>query len=66
MLTSAPYVPMLFMGEEFGEKNPFQYFVSHGDPDLVKAVQEGRKREFEYFFHSQRRRISRSTVTRHF
>ena len=51
-MLSAPFVPMLFMGEEFGENNPFQYFISHGDPDLVKAVQEGRKREFEYFFHS--------------
>ncbi|MDT0644066.1 malto-oligosyltrehalose trehalohydrolase [Zunongwangia sp. F363] len=45
----SPMVPMLFMGEEFAEDHPFQYFVSHGDPDLVKAVQEGRKREFEYF-----------------
>ncbi|MCX2837398.1 malto-oligosyltrehalose trehalohydrolase [Salinimicrobium sp. MT39] len=51
-LLSAPFVPMLFMGEEFGEKNRFQYFISHGDPDLVKAVQEGRKSEFKYFFHS--------------
>jgi len=51
-ILSAPFVPMLFMGEEFGEDNPFQYFISHGDPDLVKAVQEGRKREFEYFFQS--------------
>ncbi len=51
-MISSPYVPMLFMGEEFGEKNRFQYFVSHGDADLVKAVQEGRKKEFEYFFHS--------------
>lgn len=51
-MLSAPFVPMLFMGEEFGENNRFQYFVSHGDPDLVKAVQEGRKKEFEYFFHS--------------
>ncbi|UZH55079.1 malto-oligosyltrehalose trehalohydrolase [Salinimicrobium tongyeongense] len=51
-MLSAPFVPMLFMGEEFGEKNRFQYFVSHGDASLVKAVQEGRKREFEYFFHS--------------
>ena len=50
MITSA-FVPMLFMGEEFAEENPFQYFISHGDKDLVKAVQEGRKREFEYFFH---------------
>ncbi|MHA6280579.1 malto-oligosyltrehalose trehalohydrolase [Salinimicrobium sp. CAU 1759] len=52
IMLTAPFVPMLFMGEEFGEKKPFQYFISHEDPDLVKAVQEGRKREFEYFFHS--------------
>lgn len=52
LLLSAPFVPMLFMGEEFGETNPFQYFINHTDPDLVKAVQEGRKKEFEYFFHS--------------
>ena len=45
----SPLVPMLFMGEEYGETAPFQYFVSHGDPDLVKAVQEGRKREFSTF-----------------
>ncbi len=45
----SPLVPMLFMGEEYGETAPFQYFVSHGDPDLVKAVQEGRKREFRAF-----------------
>lgn len=52
VLLTAPFVPMLFMGEEFGETNPFQYFVSHGDPDLVKAVREGRKREFEYFLQT--------------
>ncbi|MDT8285713.1 MAG: malto-oligosyltrehalose trehalohydrolase [Elusimicrobiales bacterium] len=45
----SPYIPMLFMGEEYAEKNPFQYFVSHGDPGLVKAVREGRKREFAAF-----------------
>src|SRR5690606_9927498 len=49
----APFVPMLFMGEEFAEEHPFQYFVSHGDKDLVKAVQEGRKREFEYFNYNK-------------
>lgn len=49
VILTSPFVPMLFMGEEFAEDTPFQYFVSHGDPDLVKAVQEGRKREFEYF-----------------
>ncbi len=45
----SPAVPMLFMGEEYGEKNPFQYFVSHTDPALVEAVREGRSREFAYF-----------------
>lgn len=45
----SPYIPLLFMGEEYGEEAPFMYFVSHSDPDLVKAVREGRKREFEAF-----------------
>ncbi len=45
----APMIPLLFMGEEYGETAPFQYFVSHSDPDLVRAVQEGRKREFSGF-----------------
>ena len=45
----SPYVPMLFMGEEYGETNPFQYFVSHGDPELVDAVRQGRRREFAAF-----------------
>jgi maltooligosyltrehalose trehalohydrolase len=45
----SPFTPMLFQGEEYAEPAPFQYFVSHGDPDLVKAVQEGRKREFQAF-----------------
>jgi maltooligosyltrehalose trehalohydrolase len=39
-------LPLLFMGEEYGEPNPFQYFTSHGDPALAKAVSEGRKKEF--------------------
>lgn len=42
----SPYVPLLFMGEEYGEKTPFHYFTSHTDPDLVAAVREGRRREF--------------------
>ena len=45
----SPYVPMLWMGEEYGETNPFLYFVSHGDPELVEAVRAGRRREFEAF-----------------
>jgi maltooligosyltrehalose trehalohydrolase len=42
----SPYIPLLFMGEEYGETAPFFYFIEHGDPELVKAVREGRKREF--------------------
>jgi maltooligosyltrehalose trehalohydrolase len=45
----SPHVPMLFMGEEYGEKNPFQYFISHTEEELVQMVREGRKKEFSYF-----------------
>lgn len=45
----SPYVPMLFMGEEYGEKNPFLYFVHHEDETLAKSICEGRKEEFSYF-----------------
>lgn len=45
----SPYVPLLFMGEEFFEQNPFLYFVSHEDQALNTAVREGRKKEFESF-----------------
>jgi maltooligosyltrehalose trehalohydrolase len=39
-------LPLLFMGEEYGEVRPFLYFTSHGDPALAGAVSEGRKQEF--------------------
>lgn len=45
----SPFVPLLFMGEEYGETAPFQYFVSHSDPALVEAVRKGRKEEFAAF-----------------
>jgi len=46
----SPNVPMLFMGEEYGERNPFYYFVSHLSPELNRLVREGRKREFKDFY----------------
>jgi len=49
LLILSPYVPLIFMGQEYGETNPFQYFIDHGDPDLVKRVCEGREREFAAF-----------------
>ncbi|MGV3586660.1 MAG: DUF3459 domain-containing protein, partial [Adhaeribacter sp.] len=45
----SPYLPMLWMGEEYSEPNPFLYFVSHTDPELAEAVRKGRKAEFAAF-----------------
>lgn len=45
----APFVPLLFMGEEYGETAPFQYFTSHGDAELIEAVRKGRREEFAAF-----------------
>ena len=47
VLITSPYIPLLFMGEEYGEVAPFNYFIDHSDPDLVEAVYQGRKREFK-------------------
>lgn len=49
LLLLAPYVPMLFMGEEYEETAPFLYFVSHSDPELIEAVGRGRREEFRSF-----------------
>jgi maltooligosyltrehalose trehalohydrolase len=48
-LFASPFIPMLFMGEEYAEDSPFQYFISHGDEELVSLVREGRKNEFREF-----------------
>jgi maltooligosyltrehalose trehalohydrolase len=45
----APYVPMLFMGEEFAASTPFMYFADHDDEDMRRMVAEGRRREFADF-----------------
>ena len=45
----SPFVPLLFMGEEYGETTPFQYFTSHTDPQLAEAVRRGRKEDFLAF-----------------
>ncbi|MBU6424485.1 MAG: DUF3459 domain-containing protein, partial [Chloroflexi bacterium] len=45
----SPYVPMLFMGEEWAASTPFLYFTDHTDEGLGHAVSEGRRREFERF-----------------
>jgi maltooligosyltrehalose trehalohydrolase len=43
------HTPLLFMGEEYGEERPFQFFTDHIDPAIAEATREGRKREFERF-----------------
>ncbi len=45
----SPFIPLLFMGEEYGERAPFQYVTSHTDPQLVEAVRQGRRQEFAEF-----------------
>jgi maltooligosyltrehalose trehalohydrolase len=45
----APTTPLLFMGEEYAEPNPFQFFTDHIDPFIADATREGRKKEFERF-----------------
>jgi len=49
LLLLSPETPLLFMGEEYAEQAPFQFFVDFGDPNLQKAVVEGRKSEFKEF-----------------
>ena len=45
----SPFVPMLFMGEEYGEAAPFQFFSDHIDEEIATATREGRRREFAAF-----------------
>ncbi|MFN8534855.1 MAG: malto-oligosyltrehalose trehalohydrolase [Dehalococcoidia bacterium] len=49
LVLTAPFVPLLFQGEEWGASTPFQYFTDHQDPALGRAVTEGRRGEFAAF-----------------
>jgi maltooligosyltrehalose trehalohydrolase len=50
IVLTSPFLPMLFQGEEWASSSPFQYFVDfHDEPELAKAVSEGRRHEFEAF-----------------
>jgi maltooligosyltrehalose trehalohydrolase len=48
LLLCGPFTPLLFQGEEWGASAPFLYFTDHRDPDLSRAVTEGRRREFDH------------------
>jgi maltooligosyltrehalose trehalohydrolase len=45
----SPFIPLIFMGEEYGETAPFAYFISHSDSALIEAVRRGRREEFAAF-----------------
>jgi len=45
----SPFIPLLFMGEEYGETAPFQYFVDHSDAALIEQVRRGRRKDFARF-----------------
>jgi maltooligosyltrehalose trehalohydrolase len=49
LILTSPFIPMLFQGEEWGASSPFMYFTDHEDPELGRAVTEGRRREFAAF-----------------
>ena len=49
LLLTAPYIPMLFMGEEWATTSPFLYFADHEDAEMRRLVAEGRRREFAAF-----------------
>lgn len=51
----SPFLPMLFMGEEYGETNPFLYFVNHNDEALNNLVRRGRQDEFRSFYPGDRK-----------
>ncbi len=59
LLLLCPFVPMLFMGEEYAARNPFLFFTSHNE-DLAKLVREGRRAEFKHFaaFQDEARRAA--------
>ncbi|MBI5241638.1 MAG: malto-oligosyltrehalose trehalohydrolase [Elusimicrobia bacterium] len=50
----SPYVPLLFMGEEYGETAPFFFFTDHGDRRLAAAVRRGRREMYDYHSWPQR------------
>jgi len=49
LVLTAPFVPLVFQGEEFAASTPFLYFADHDDPELARAVSAGRRREFAAF-----------------
>jgi maltooligosyltrehalose trehalohydrolase len=53
LVLTSPFVPLLFQGEEYAAGTPFLYFADHEDPEMARAVSEGRKKEFAAFKFDQ-------------
>jgi maltooligosyltrehalose trehalohydrolase len=53
LVLTAPFVPLLFQGEEFAASTPFLYFADHDDGEMARAVLEGRRKEFAAFGFSE-------------
>ena len=49
LVLTSPFLPMIFQGEEYAASTPFQYFADHEDPEMAKAVKQGRQSEFAAF-----------------
>jgi maltooligosyltrehalose trehalohydrolase len=49
LVLTSPFIPMIFQGEEYAASTPFQYFADHDDPEMRRAVKEGRRGEFAAF-----------------
>jgi maltooligosyltrehalose trehalohydrolase len=49
IVLTAPFIPMIFQGEEYAASTPFLYFADHQDPEMARQVADGRKREFAAF-----------------
>ena len=47
LMLLSPHLPLIYMGEEYGEQNPFLFFCSFGDERLIEAVRSGRRRDYE-------------------
>jgi maltooligosyltrehalose trehalohydrolase len=53
----SPFTPLLFQGDEYGERAPFQFFSDHIDEDIADATREGRRREFAAFAEFRGREV---------
>ena len=65
LLLLSPCLPLLFMGEEYGETRPFPFFSSFEDPVIIEAVGRGRRREFSDLRNSVAGGDSRSAGSPH-